>query len=218
MEQILTLASDFIEHMSNPAYGLRVNEDYSLRFAALLSSEEFPGLLGREVTRLEDPSTLSPHGWLWLLGWARSEGIPLKDSLLLHLTETWSSVFMQVAAIDLATRHVEWKRRDSVDPLQKFRHPFLRKLMTRCTYADDEESRVHKHVQTARAESLLVALMQVGTDITLDAASALLNHPWTGRPFLVDFFWSLCSELDEETREIWVSRLRPPKRQSHEHS
>ena len=210
MNEMLTLASDFIERMSNPAYGVRVNEDYSLRFAALLSSDEFPGLLRHEVAQLNDPSTLSPHGWLWLLGWARSEDIPLSDSLLLRLTEAWSSVFMQVAAIDLATRRADWRRQDSIAPLREFGNPFLRDLMTRCTYVDDGERRDYQYIPTARAESCLVALMQVGTEITLDAASALLNHPWIGSRLLVDFFWSLCSEFDDDTRETWVSRLRPP--------
>ena len=42
MNEILTLASDFVERMSNPAYGVRVNEDYSYglqRFCLQTSSE-----------------------------------------------------------------------------------------------------------------------------------------------------------------------------------
>ena len=33
MTALLTLASEFIERMSNPAYGVLVNEEYAIRFA-----------------------------------------------------------------------------------------------------------------------------------------------------------------------------------------
>lgn len=212
MNQMLMLASDFLERLSNPAYGLRINEEYSLRFAQLLSSDQFPDLLLDDLQSVDDPNALSPHGWFWLLGWTRSKGITLKDSLLLHLTDTWSSVFMQVAAIDHATRHVKWVHGDFVPSVEEFENSFLRKLMMNCTYwGDVKEHQEPRHVQKTRAESLLVALMQVGTDITLDAASALLNHRWRGQIHLTGFFWSLCNGLEEETKKEWISRLHPPK-------
>lgn len=70
MSAVFPLASEFIDRMANPAHGIRVNEEYSLRFAKLLSSEEFALLLRREASRLKDPDDLTAHGWLWLLGWA----------------------------------------------------------------------------------------------------------------------------------------------------
>jgi len=59
MSEVLTLASDFIERMSNPAYGILVNEDYSTRLGTLLSSDRFDGLLRREVEQLNDPESLT---------------------------------------------------------------------------------------------------------------------------------------------------------------
>ena len=56
----------------------------------------------------------------------------------------------------------------------------------------------------------VIALMQDGREITLDAASTLLNHHWIGQSRLVQFFWSIWDELDDETQRLWVSRLRPP--------
>lgn len=212
MSQVLALASDFIERMSNPTYGISVNEDYSLRFAALLSSKGFDDLLRREIAQLRDPETLSPHSWLWLLSWARSKEISLDEKLLLHLTENLSSIFMQVATIDLATRRTDWMRRKSVASLQEFDHPWLSKLLRRCTEIHGKQDTKHVHVDTRRSETVLIALMQVGSDITLDAASTLLNHPWIGQSVLLQFFWSLCNELDDETRDTWVSRLRPPNK------
>lgn len=211
MSRVLALASDFIERMSNPAYGIRVNEDYALRFAALLSSDGFDGLMREEVTQLQDPETLSAHGWLWLLNWARSKEMSLNGELLLQLTTKFTNVFMQVAVIDLATRRADWARRETIPPLEKFDHPWLSNLLHGCTYVPAEDEMEVGYVDTRRAETILTALMQVGSDIALDAASALLNHDWIGRSSLQRFFWSLCDELDDETRAHWISRLHPPR-------
>lgn len=211
MSQVLALASDFIERMINPAYGIRVNEEYSLRFAELLSTEGFEDLLRSEVAQLKSPETLSQHGWLWVLGWARSKKISIDETLLLQLTESWSSIFMQVAAIDLATREAKWVPREPITSIQEFGHPWLSKLMLNCTKASDGKNMDQEYIDTRCAEMTLVALMQVGSDIALDAASSLLNHKWAGQAQLVKLFWSLCDRLDDETQELWVSRLHPPE-------
>ena len=111
MSEVLTLASEFIDRMSNPAYGIHINEEYSLRFANLLKSNEFEHRLEREVERINDTDTLSPYGWLWLLGWVKSRNVVLDDELLLRLTEKWASISMQVSAIELETRRADWARR-----------------------------------------------------------------------------------------------------------
>ena len=211
MSDVLTLASDFIDRMSNPGYGIRVNEDYSLRFANLLSSEGFDRLIQAEAGRLSDVNALSPHGWLWLLGWARAKDVSLNDKLLLDLAERWSNVFMQVSVIELATQRSDWDQRAEVTSLENFDHAWLRELMRRCTKWSNMEQ-VKPEDYTGRSERCLIALLQVGRDITLDAASSLLNHHWLGQATLLKFFWLRCDLLDEETRSIWISRLQPPRR------
>lgn len=104
MSEVLTLASDFIDKMSNPSYGIHVNEDYSLRFAKLIENNEFVGPLVTEIRRLRDVNTFSPYGWLWILNWARSKRINLNSTLLLDLTEKWSSISMQALVIEVATQ------------------------------------------------------------------------------------------------------------------
>jgi hypothetical protein len=210
MSDVLKLAADFIERMSNPGYGIRVNEDYALRLGSLLATEGFDGLLRREIAQIRDTDTLSPHGWLWLLNWARAKGIRLDDKLLLHLAEMLSSVFMQVVVIDVATRHIKWNRREAVTSIEKFGDSWLSQLMHRCTKIERLQEAEDEHIDTRRSESVLVALMQVGSDITLDAASTLLNHRWKGQQRLIQYFWSLCDEVDEETQNNWISRLQPP--------
>ena len=211
MSQVLTLASDFIERLSNPAYGIGVNEEYSLRFATLLSAEGFESLLSREVAELTDSGTFSAHGWHWVLEWARSKRIRIDGNLLLELTEKWSSTFMQVAAISLATQRTEWQPRDSVVPLSEFEDQWIAELLRRCTTAHRDGLDQSDHIDTGRSETVLTALMQVGNDVTLDAASTLLNHSWNGQEILVGYFRLLSEQLDEETRTIWLSRLRAPE-------
>lgn len=210
MSHILPLASDFIERMSNPSYGIRVNEDYSIRLGTLLSSEGFEHELLREIEQLRDPEALTPHGWLWLLSWTRAKGASLDGKLLLHLAESFSSVFMQAAVIDLATLGFDGQSSDSTATIAEFSHPWLSMLLSNCTDAHGDDDKERRQADTRRAETVLIALMQVNREITLDAASTLLNHSWAGQPLLVQFFWSLCNELDDETQEVWISRLRPP--------
>jgi hypothetical protein len=210
MSHILTLASDFIERMSNPAYGIRENEEYSLRLGALLSSDGFDRMLIDEIKEITNPAALTPHGWLWLLNWARAREVRLNEKLLLQLSESFSSVFMQVAVIDIGTAHADWQSKNSVTSLKEFKHSWLSALLNRCVDVHEEKETKYHHIDTRRSETVLVALMQVGRDITLDAASTLLNHRWFGQKQLVKFFWSICDELDTETHDIWISRLRPP--------
>lgn len=212
MSDVLTLASDFIDKMSNPAHGIHVNEDYALRFASLLASEEFESLLQREVARLDDINTLTPYGWLWLLGWARSRDVTLDDTLLLELTEYWSSISMQVSTIEIATRNAIWSRHERTMSLQEFEHPWLAQLLRRCTIVSDEDNIEINNIRARNAQNILVALLQVGSDLTLDAATTLLHHRWLGQPALLDFFWRLIDGLDNETQDVWISNLRPPER------
>ena len=212
MSDVLTLASDFIDKMSNPAHGIHVNEDYSLRFASLLESEGFEGLLRREATRLNNKNTLTPNGWLWLLGWARSKDVALDDTLLLDLSEYWSSISMQVSTIEIATRNTIWSRRQRISSLEEFEHPWLAQLLQRCTTVADEDNIETNNIRARNAQNILVALLQVGSDLTLDAATTLLHHRWPGQRALLEFFWRLVDGLDDETQDVWISNVQPPQR------
>lgn len=220
MSTFLTIASDFIDRMSNPAYGVLVNEEYALRFAELLAEEgELQHTLRREAERLTNVHTLTAHGWVWFLGWAQSEGVRLSDNLLLEITERWTNVLIQSLAIETAVQDVEWERAANTALLVEFPNDFLRHLMIR---AVEPPRRIPKegmgpdalrhpdHIRTDRAEAVFVALLDVELDITLDAASALLNHRWEGQEELLQHYRHLASGVDPETRQQWEERLRPP--------
>jgi hypothetical protein len=141
MTALLTLASEFIERMSNPAYGVLVNEDYTIRFAELFDSDgKFERTLKREAKSLTSTDALTPHGWMWLLAWARSQRLALNQTLLLEITDKWTSVSMQSLAIEIATQSVRWKRHAHIPTLYEFEHPFLRELLGRAVQPPRDES------------------------------------------------------------------------------
>jgi hypothetical protein len=197
--------------MANPVYGYTTNEDYSMRFAKLLESEGFEDQLGEEIRTLRDRDALTSHGWLWLIGWAKSRNIDLAEDLLVDLFEEWWSVYARCAIIDLATHRNEGQLRSTDNPLNEFPNRFLAKIMLLATKPEEAEGSTNElSRQTGRAESVLVSLLQVGRPITLEAASVLLRHHWKGQAQLLEFFWALCNSLDRETRDAWVERLKPP--------
>jgi hypothetical protein len=212
MSTMLTLAAEFLDRMTNPSYGPAINEDYSLRFAVLMSAENSDKSLDEEIGLLENVNTLGPYVWLWIINRARSRDIILSEDLLLHLTGRWPDVFIQAPVIDLATRNAEWSSPENVVSIKSFGHPWLSRLLQQCTgYRNDVADR-SMFTLSRRAELSLISLLQVGKGITLDAASTLLNHSWEGRSHLVEFFWYRWDQLDEETQVIWQSRLHPPNR------
>jgi hypothetical protein len=212
MSDLLTLARDYIERMANPVYGYSTNEDYSMRFAKLLESEGFDAQLRGEIEGLRDRDALTSYGWLWLIGWAKSRRIDLAEGLLVELFQEWWSVYARCAVIDLATQRAGDQFPFSRDnPLGEFPNPFLAKIMLLATEPREAESSAAELGRpTGLAESVLVALLQVGRPITLEAASVLLRHHWKGQHQLLEFFWALCNSLDPETREAWIERLNPP--------
>lgn len=62
-------------------------------------------------------------------------------------------------------------------------------------------------IAVARAEQALIAFLQVGTPVTLAAASALLRYQWLGHEQLSSFLNAVNMTLDEETRGNWSRQL-----------
>lgn len=213
MSDLLILARDYLDRMANPIYGFATNEDYSLRFAGLLSREGFQGSLSEGIQQLREPADLTSYGWLWIIGWARSQHIDLSEELLVKLFEQWSSVFARCAIVDLATYDTEFEPSVKFS-LEEFPNRFLAMILRGATEVREEhrrEDHLPRKEPTSwaeRAQDVLVVLLQVGTPITLGAASALLGHQWEGHEQLFEFLVGLASSLDEETRAEWSTRLQ----------
>jgi hypothetical protein len=222
MSDLLVLARDYLDRMANPIHGSAVNEDYALRFARLFERDGFEAALADEIRGLRDKDALTSHGWLWIIRWARSRHIDVSEDLLLDLFEEWSSIPAKCTVVDLATYRSELDPSIFVSfmnlPLSMFPQRFLGRLMRNATTITEEELGLHgdrgrderrrRMVRlTARAESLLVILIQVATPITLAAARTLVRHQWEGHTQLFEFLQVLASPLDAETRNVWSEQL-----------
>ncbi len=205
MSDFLALGREYIDKMANPAHGLAVNEEYSIHFARLLRSEEFEFRLREEIEQLRDRTTLTSYGWLWLLGWAKSKQIRLSEELLFRLFTEWSSVFMRCAVVDAATEEHTGRRGENA---------FLTHVVATATQdiALERGSEQQRETSIGMAESLLIALLQVGKPVTIDTASHLLWREWKGQEQLIEFYWSVWETLDEETQQVWIERIQPPPR------
>ena len=218
MSDLLFLAKDFIERMANPAYGVVANEVYALQFAMLLQREGFEQKFLQEIREVQDREVLSSHGWLWLIGWAKSRNIDLPTNLLVELFEEWSDVFVKTNVLDLATRNTQYKHPGDIDiSIDNFPDEFLRRVMLAAVRIEREDSREFEpnfdeeekllipEVVPAigHAEALLISLLQVGRPITLNAASTFLSYEWQGQRHMQIFFFLLYDKLDEESQTAW---------------
>lgn len=228
MTGFLSLARDFIEHMANPRYGLGVNEEYSIRFGQLMRSEGFREQLTSEIRDVRARDTLTTHGWLWLIGWCRSNHISLSDDILHELFDEWSSVFVKAEILSVATlRGVSADGPQRYVTLKEFPHPFIRRLLVEATSQrvdDDSEAKgdsnggsdgfgrgISRH-DSRTTETLLVSLLQADTRLTIRAASTLLRHEWSGQAALLDYFWERLDSLDTATARVWKEQVDPPER------
>lgn len=204
MSILLGLARDHFDRMSNPAYGPSVNEEYSLRFAALLQREGVQGALEEGILGLRNAELLTSHGWIWLLGWARSERLQLHEELLLEVFDHWSNVFLKAAVLEAGT--AQGDQAEEGDPVAI--SPFLRNIITRVTHADESLRDEERSVATRRAEEALLAMLHVESDATLAAARALIGREWPGKTQLRAFLDATVSTLAPEAQERWAQVLR----------
>jgi hypothetical protein len=223
MSDILVLARDFIERMANPAYGVATNEEYSLQFASLLQRKGFEERLLQEIQEAQDRDALTSHGWLWLVGWAKSRSVQLPTGLLVELFEEWSDLFVKANVLDLATRNAVYRAPIKFDlSIGEFPNEFLRRVMLSAIRIEREESgdfeegfdeSANEHErreavpEMGRAESLLISLLQVGRPITLAAASSFLRHEWQGQRHMQSFFWLLYDRLDGDSQAAWSESI-----------
>jgi hypothetical protein len=212
MSDLLSLARDYLERMANPVYGFATNEEYSLRFAQLLLREGFEASLRQEIETLRNRDALTSNGWLWIMRWAASRKIEIPEDTLVALFEEWSSVPGRCAIVQHATDSAKIGPTPGLPRLEEFPNQFLARIMKSVTEADHEnvvEDEQRSFERPARsAEDLLVVFLQVGTPVTLAAASTLLRYQWRGHDALFEYLRALAATLDPETRSVWSDRLQ----------
>jgi len=192
--------------------------------------------MAREVRQVRSVSALSPSAWSWLLSWVRTQPeAAVSPAVLLELCEQWESTTFKAEVIRTALGHPDrLLSRDNYDrgqtSIDSLPSDWLRDVLVRSVRQEppavpdsgpeetpDETEGELGHTDRAgptlhsrHAYTLLMALILVETEESLDAAAALLQHPWSGHNSLVSAFWSRANALEQETREVWIERLRPP--------
>lgn len=226
MKGFLGLASDFIERMSNPAFGTQVNESYGLRLAQLLAhdKEMASAMTGMNDLQDWDVSLLTTDGWLWLLGWMKSHGTRPPDAFLHSLFDSTNYLPVRLRVVEAVTATAGLERfrdrhRESPPDIREFPESWLRTRMVRAVGPQELERRRERdgeprflgpeNVDLAVAESVELAtlLLQVGNETALLTARSLLAHRWKGSERLRTHITQLFSGLDEETRSKWYFEL-----------
>jgi hypothetical protein len=74
---MLAIAAGFLERMTNPHYGIEVNEEYSFRLhEALTEDPEFARSFATLALDRDDVETLPVCAWPWYLEWRENNGSP----------------------------------------------------------------------------------------------------------------------------------------------
>jgi hypothetical protein len=211
MSVLIKLASDFIEKMTNPSYGGVVNDDYALKFSVLLNENEFEGRFVEEIQSIDNINSLTSSGWVWILNWLQSKKIELKSEVKVELIKRWLNIILRSLVIE-SSPYAKGKESSVVNSSIYDFDPWLRDVLTWSLQVETELKEGNKDevdVSIRNAESLLFALMQAGTPLSLAAAGALLNHEWYGQGALNNSFEDFCKRLDRETGILWRETLRP---------
>lgn len=197
MTSFLLLARELFDRATNPAHGVESNEDHAARLAAALGPEDIQRFAS-EVGRLDDPAGLTSYGWAWVLEFALGHQVTLDRALLADLCLRWDEPSLKALAIEAAIDRDESADsrsddRDWLDEVIGRAAPMLSRPGDASQGADDR-ARPTEAVDISSAESLLTALLIVGTDLAMDTARRLLRRSWPGAEQLADFVAACASD------------------------
>jgi hypothetical protein len=194
MNSLIGMIADFLEHLSDPAFGRQENEAYNLRLGILLDNDEnLAGQLANSDLGPDDIPSLSVGAWLWYLRWRTLRGGALpSDAFLDELYDATAEPIVRLRVVDTVVtpfraepaalnRDVPERRRLSGLP-----DGWLRRRMESIVGAEEGED--GEEAGTARgleAWELAAYLLQIGDDFSLAALGALLSEQWNGRYYLV---------------------------------
>ena len=218
MSSLLSLAQETIERAVNPAYGVVENELRAARLAAVINSEG-QERFDFEVGQLDDPETFTSYGWAWVLEYAIGHGIALDRSLLAELCRRWDEPALIALVIEasLETDGSEDRRVSDAEWLdiivaQAAPAESQDNAVFRDDRTDNDEIEPFDEVDITAAETLLTALLILGSDPAFAAARELLDRSWPGSSELTTFFNDRVEDPDALARRPWA-RLGESRRQ-----
>ena len=186
------MIADFLDHMSDPAFGRQTNEAYNLRLGILLDNDQ--GLseqLANADLHPDDVPSLSLASWLWYLRWRTLQGGRMPDDAFLsELYDSTDEAIVRIRVVDTVVTDSRGdqaliERMSERRGLSELPDNWLRHRMESIVGGDEPRARRETDETPAdRAWELSTYLLQLGDDFSLMALRALLAEQWSGRSYL----------------------------------
>lgn len=223
MKGVIGLGADFFERLTDPVYGVEVNEAYAARLTDLTRRDErmWTQLLANDLAP-SDVDLLPAQTWLWYLDWLGDNGGLPPDDFVTALYEDVGDPVFRLRIVEAVIRHPEVatqlteRRLPGDGGLAGLPSSWVRMRLlglVRGSQADQEFE--DREEQFHEAFELATSLLQIGSQPALAVLGALLSHRWPGRGWLADQVDHLLSAtLEGEDLNNWRRRLglRPPPR------
>jgi hypothetical protein len=191
MNALIGMIADFLDRLSDPAFGRQTNEAYNLRLGILLDNDEgLSAQLANAELSPDDVPALSLSSWLWYLRWRTLRGgrVP-GDAFLSTLYDVTDEPIVRLRIVETvvtnsrdvhgAADEVPERRGLSGLPDNWLSHRMYTIVSERETESEEGAS------PEEQAWELSAYLLQLGDDFSLTALRALLAQRWSGRQYLI---------------------------------
>lgn len=218
MNSLMGMVADFLDRLSDPAFGRPENETYNLRLGLLLDNDErLSEQLANADLSPDDVPALSLAAWMWYLRWrALSGGQVPGDAFLSSLYDSTTEPIVRLRVVEAVVTHARGYRDAVIDDTRRPRglsslpDNWLRARIYSIFIGESEpEAGEADATPEEQAWELSAYLLQLGDDLSITTLGALLAEPWSGQRFLVARIREVLSRpgLDSESVQQLRRRL-----------
>ena len=118
MNSLMGMVADFLDRLSDPAFGQPENETYNLRLGLLLDNDErLSEQLANADLSPDDVPALSLAAWMWYLRWrALSGGRVPGDAFLTSLYDSTTEPIVRLRVVEAVVTHARRYRDVVINP------------------------------------------------------------------------------------------------------
>jgi hypothetical protein len=230
---LLAIAAGFLERMTNPQYGLEVNEEYSFRLhEALEQDPEFARSFATLALDPDDVETLPVCAWPWYLEWRENNGAPpaadfldalfeYTDEPAVRLSVVRSAVFRDYP-VSTPDREESTRPASSGDEFHADEQPDEpgtraaeqrrdRPRPVESPWLRARTARLTDAGERGRADASEIAtyLLQIGDPESIESLQTLMGQSWPGRENFVTAIQRHIADanLDTESAAAWRQQL-----------
>lgn len=218
MNSLMGMVADFLDRLSDPAFGRAENETYNLRLGLLLDNDaRLSEQLANADLSPDDVPALSLAAWMWYLRWrALSGGRAPGDAFLTSLYDSTTEPIVRLRVVEAVVTHARGYRDVTIDyprqpqGLSTLPDNWLRARLYSILIGESEpEADEAEATPQEQAWELSAYLLQLGDDLSITTLGALLAEPWSGRRFLATRILEVLSRpgLDAEIVQQLRRRL-----------